>query len=568
MRHRNMFRCLAAVFALTLLTILLSSCDKDKPTQPTIPLNGTVSGVVTSPGRQVLPEVVVSIGTRSTTTDSNGEFIFSDIAPGSGVKVNFSKPGYIGTQKIITVNSARTTYCSTSLYVPYIQSFASGMAFTVTQESNTIDLPPNAFVDSQGNAFSGLVQAQVMFFDPTQSDNLNAFPGTFSGVQTDGTETMFESYGFFNATFVDNSNPSSALQLASGKQATVTSYIPPALQANAPATIPMWYYDTEDGKWKEQGSATKSGNTYVCNLNHFSFWNFDHPIIPSDRSTLTGRIVFDDGTGNLTPAPGAQVVATGINYGGYNVAYTDTGGLYSISVKANAQVKLQAFSGDNSSPFTDTINTPPSGQSLNLVDIVISDLNFTLKGILKDSSGNPVANSFAMIYRINPPSGTLDMHTWLQTDANGIFDVDYTYPYPGSTFNVQFRTTGNVQIYSQPISFTVPYAGEAVDFGSVNLFPPGTLTGRLQQTNGAYLSGGWMNLAQEGAVGEGMWFGSEVDTNGNFAVAGPPSTTINNMRISYSLEGTTLQSQLLTISFPASGATADLGTIVLSPAKK
>ncbi len=562
-----MLRCLIAVIFLSVLTLFLASCDKDKPTQPTTPANGFVSGVVTSPGREVLPDVLVSIGSRTTTTDSNGNFILNEIAPGSRIKVDFSKPGYISTQKIVTVNSGRTTYCSTSLYVPSIQSFSAGMAYTVVQQSNLIDLPANAFVDEQGNAFTGLVQAQVMFFDPTQAENLNAFPGSFSGVQTDGTETMFESYGFFNATFVDNANPSSILHLASGKQATITSYIPSALQANAPATIPIWYYDTEDGKWNEQGSATKTGNTYVCNVTHFSFWNFDHPITPTDSCTLTGRIVFDDGAGNITPAPGAQVVATGISYGGYNVVYSDAGGLYSINVKANAQVKLQAFSGENSSPFTNTINTPPSGQSLNLVDITISDLNFTMKGILRDSAGNPLSNIYGLIYRPNPPSGILNFSIWIGTDANGYFEADYTYPYPGSTFNLQLKATLRSDMYSTPISFTVPYAGETRDFGVVTMVPGGTITGRLQKNSGDYFGAGWVYAHQEGAVGEGMFFNGAVDANGYFSLQGPPSTSLNNMRLDCNEDNVNWQSQLLTLSFPASGGSTNIGTVVLSPAK-
>jgi len=451
--------------------------------------------------------------------------------------------------------------------MPQFHNFPSGAAYTLSQQSSTLDLPANAFVDAEGNPFNGAVQAQVMFFDPTSAENLSAFPGNFSGVQTNGTETMFESYGFFNATFVNNSNPSSVLQLASGKQATVTYAIPSALQASAPATIAMGYYDTTSGKWKEQGTATKTGNAYVGTVSHFSFWNFDHPIVPSDQCTLTGRIVLDDGAGGITPVPSAQVVATGVDYSSYNVTYTDAGGLFSVVVKANSMAKLQAFCGTNSSPFAGPMNTPPSGGSLNVGDIAISNLNFTMKGILRDAAGNPLSNIYGMLYRNNPPAGALNFSMWIGTDSSGFFETDYTYPYPGTTFDLQIRASTSQLLYSNPISFTVPYAGETFDFGAVNIVPGGYISGRLQQSTGDYFSGNWVYLNQEGAVGEGMWFNGQVDENGYFSIQGPPSASLNSMRFSYNLDNTTWSSALMTLNFPASGQTANIGTIVLSPAK-
>lgn len=91
----------------------------------------------------------------------------------------------------------------------------------------------------------------------------------------------------------------------------------------------------------------------------FSYGNFDHPVTINDQATITGRIVLDDGSN--TPVAGAQVVATGINYTGYTTATTNSQGLFDVSGKALSQAKLQAFSGVNNSPFTETIYTPAEG---------------------------------------------------------------------------------------------------------------------------------------------------------------------------------------------------------------
>jgi photosystem II stability/assembly factor-like uncharacterized protein len=112
--------------------------------------------------------------------------------------------------------------------------------------------------------------------------------------------------------------------------------VPSSILANAPATIPLWYFDEEQGTWIEEGSATLQNGSYVGNVGHFSSWNADAPI---QTSFLKGRVLCEDG---ITPVPGALVVAEGLDYTGWTSTYTDTLGWYILSVKANSQVKLQA----------------------------------------------------------------------------------------------------------------------------------------------------------------------------------------------------------------------------------
>jgi hypothetical protein len=198
---------------------------------------------------------------------------------------------------------------------------------------------------------------------------------------------MFESFGFISASFFKASDPSVVLDLADGKTAQITAPIPYTLMDNAPDTIPMWYYDESTGKWMEQGTGTKVGNNYVGDVSHFTYWNFDHPhhsgcaIHPHRQS---------DERGPGEPVAGAQVVATGINYSGYNRVYSDADGNFSIPVKASATCTLQAFAGINSSTVSDPITTPAAGGTLAFGDIIIADLSFTITGKLETASGDPL----------------------------------------------------------------------------------------------------------------------------------------------------------------------------------
>ena len=64
------------------------------------------------------------------------------------------------------------------------------------------------------------------------------------------------------------------LQLAPGKKAILKLPAP----ANSPATSPLWHFNEKYGLWIQAGVATKTGDTYTAEVNHFSTWNFDSGI--------------------------------------------------------------------------------------------------------------------------------------------------------------------------------------------------------------------------------------------------------------------------------------------------
>ena len=48
----------------------------------------------------------------------------------------------------------------------------------------------------------------------------------------------------------------------------------------------LWYFDEDAGLWKEEGSATLSGNVYTANVSHLSYWNEEHHIGGVRRLTI------------------------------------------------------------------------------------------------------------------------------------------------------------------------------------------------------------------------------------------------------------------------------------------
>jgi hypothetical protein len=43
------------------------------------------------------------------------------------------------------------------------------------------------------------------------------------------------------------------VELAEGLPATLTFAVPASMKDQAPATIPLWYFDEDEGIWKEEG---------------------------------------------------------------------------------------------------------------------------------------------------------------------------------------------------------------------------------------------------------------------------------------------------------------------------
>lgn len=540
----------------------VTACGDDDPTPPTDEY-GVVAGLVSAPDRSALADVTVRIGTKTTLTDTQGRFIISGVTPGAAVLVDFAKAGYIGNQKIVHVQKGKTIYTSSTLFVGVTATFSATEMGNIVDGNAFINIPANSFVTSQGAAFTGNVLAEMKFFDPTDAACLDAFPGDFSGIQTNGTETMFESYGFIAASFYDAANPTSELQLAAGSTAQIVAMIPASLQANAPETIPMWYYDEALGKWKQQGTASKQNTSYVGNVSHFTYWNFDHPIQITDQSTLTGKVVM---SGTNDPVAGAQVVATGVNYSGYTRAYSDTQGNFTLTVKASAQVTVRAVAGENMSPMSAVITTPASGASAEIDDLVITDLTFTVIGKLVDPDGNPVSPGYGQVYQINPPAGA-SFSAWLTIDATGDFEINTINPATDDRFDIQFRYTTRGTVFSAPIDFIVPLPGQIRDLGNVTMRPGGTLTGRAKDNQGNWFTDKSISFAAEGASGEGSMLHAQTDAQGNFSLVGPFSTNLTNIKASTWIEGAQYSSPTMTLHFPASGATGSLGTITLSPAK-
>ena len=164
------------------------------------------------------------------------------------------------------------------------------------------------------------VTGTVTYIDPTDPDQLAAFPGgDFLAAPTDGGEpVLIESLGLLEfALFDQDGNPITEL----AGPAEVCMRVPEGVPASDGETIPLWYYDPQAGIWKEEGQAVVEdrssdpnvGELWACGeVTHFTWWNVDRPV--QTHACFKFRMV-DETTGE--PFTDGRVwYAQGVSYSG------------------------------------------------------------------------------------------------------------------------------------------------------------------------------------------------------------------------------------------------------------
>ena len=390
-----------------------------------------------------------------------------------------------------------------------------------------ISLPANAFVDADGNAFSGNIDAELTVIDPREDPEL--MPGQYEALDgTTGEISNIESFGAINATFEDaDGNP---LQLASGQTATVRIPLS-GDSSDAPENIPLFYYDDESGYWVEEGSATLteiSGEFfYVGTVSHFTTWNADRVY---ETVYLTGCAVNEDSS----VAANVRVTATGIDYTGTSSVYTDAFGSFTIPVRMNSDLRIQAsgnglLSGSQEFYSSEEDETLSDCLTLSAVDISIElswseepeDLDTHLEG--PDDASD--SGQFHLYYS-DDDLIVGDESIFIDVDDTDGFGPEVTYlsgfPYDGTYSYYVYLFYGEGSIQDSPARVELNIAGNTSVFA-----PPSGEPSECWHVFDITVSGGESALTTVGEwVTRDDCYGSAEEGDGDVAAASATSTTV------------------------------------------
>jgi hypothetical protein len=395
MRFKNL------LYAASLILITVLACQKEVSvsnlpgTSNATTISATISGRVVNENGLPIQGAIVKAGTTTTQTNTNGEFNMNNATVvDKAAFVTVEKSGYFTGSRTFIAKANQKHFIEVEL-LPATNagtvSAANGGTVTLSNTS-AVTLPANAVVvKSTGAAYSGTVQVAMTWIDPTSNRLMRQMPGDLRGIDETSTEVGLQSFGMLGVELTGSAGEK--LQIAVGKKATLNFPLPASIVSTAPATIALGSFNEATGLWKQEGTATKSGNSYTAEVSHFSFWNCDAPFPQVQFSaTFTNQ--------NGQPLQHAQVRIKRTTVNSFTSGFTDNAGLVSGIVPKNEPLILEVYttSSCNTAIFTQNIGPFSTNTNMGTVAVTVSGANtYTVTGTVVNCSSAPVTAGYVNV---------------------------------------------------------------------------------------------------------------------------------------------------------------------------
>lgn len=433
--------------------------------------------------------VTISVANDNETTDDNGIAIVRNASV-------FERFGYIKASKDGFIHASRSIAPTTGLNQVRIMmlpetvsgSTSSGEIATISNGVGASVLLNGNYVNADGTEYTGSVDVILHHLDPTDATMPDQMPGMLYAQDADGEEQGLITLGMLAVELRGSGGED--LNLMEGTTATITIPVDASLIANAPSTIPLWYFDEVNGVWIEEGEATLEGNNYVGEVTHFSFWNYD---IPTDANVIC--LVLSDEDGN--PLANTLITITSTTFGttsgvtninGEVCGYMPSGEVLALNV-FNDACSSEAIFNTNIGPFN--IDTTVA-VTITLSGNITAE---TIIGTLADCDGNVVDNGYAIIDYLSTESSVV-------VGSDGSFeltiircteDLDFTvtgididglqqFPVENYTFTTPLTDVGNLMACDELEEF-VQYD---LDNGAQTLFVTENISANFSEGSGDF----------------------------------------------------------------------------------
>lgn len=547
---------------LLLLVVAFSSCESNDDNNNSGPNDDTFAenfgntaskdfiGQIVDIYNDPIQGVTIKIGSSTTQTDVNGVFIIN----GAQVYERFAyitatKTGYIDGSRSMVPTTGKNNVKIMLLPNSPMETIQSGVTSEVSIYSGTKVVFDGAFVDANGNDYSGSVQVAMFHLTPTDENISKLMPGMLYAQTETNEQAILETFGMLNVEL--RGSAGQKLNIKEGHTAEITIRIDDSQLATAPSSIPLWHFDEERGYWKEDGVATKVGNKYVGEVSHFSWWNCDAPF---PLVTLTVTIV--DTNGNGISNVGVGLIANGNTWP--VMGYTNNQGQISGLVPSNQTIVLNVYPdyySCNSSNIIYTTSIGPFSANTTLPNIVINNSPTTMSssvvGNLVKCDNTNVTDGYVILSRAGGYS--------VSPVTNGAFSFNEIYCPSNTQFTLKGYDLENLQTTdSIAYNFTAPIttignlqACTAVDEFISYQIDGGAPVFLIQQVSGATTIPGTinqnaLNLGASNATGGIYIWGSTnipgIYTTAQFSIEGNgvgyiASTTINTIQFNLNQVG-------------------------------
>jgi hypothetical protein len=386
-----------------LFLLVWTSCRKDQDVfvvEETIyaPFKvGVVGGLVTDVNGNALSNTSVNFktinGNYQTTTDSKGVFYFRNLdLPEERCYISTTSDGFFPGFRAFIPKKGIAEFIRINLFpIEVTNAFeaANGLDMELP-DGVQITIAPDAFFDQAGNAYNGTVNL-VHNFLPSNDSKMNLLmPGDLSARNAEGLWQSLATYGMMALHASDNAG--ALLQIVSPDKVALRMPINTSQLAMAPATIPLWSFDSENGYWTLTGTAQKQGDYYESNLADFTFLNW---AIPYPMIKLTTKLqLFALSAAYANAVVEVAVVGSGIcAYG-----LTDSEGNLETGVAANQVLALRVYSHCGEIMYETEIGPYSSDAKTAAVSLAANSSEIiTCKGKLVDCDEVPISQGYVTI---------------------------------------------------------------------------------------------------------------------------------------------------------------------------
>lgn len=354
-------------------------------------ISGLVLGQDENPieGAEVVCQTCVT--QTITKTDANGNFLMQDVENrGTSAYLTVEYAGMFKAFRRMGVLENIFNYTQVKLKnKERIGQVGSAQGGTLEHDSGaTITLPPEAVVDAAGTSYNGPIEVYAAWINPEATDLNQNMVGDLSGIDENSVVQALSTYGMLTIELVDPLG--NELNVAEGKEALLKFPVPQSMLANAPAIIPLWSYNEDNGYWVEEGEAELIDGFYEGLVEHFSSWNVDTKGDPID---ISGQIFIRHGGSDITPAY-YQVFVCGATIGQRGGWLSEDGSFLFYNFPANEPFILKVMDYCGEIVHQENYEGIPASEQLN--NIIINsgpDIEFkVVSGSAVDCNMEPVTN--------------------------------------------------------------------------------------------------------------------------------------------------------------------------------
>jgi len=445
---------------LLLVFTTFQSCYKDSITQtvtedsftPFTVYESEISGLVSDINGDPIASALLSFGSQSTMTNQDGYFKLENIrTQATGTLLVIESEGFLTSYR----NVALSKSIAVSLLIklnrkPDIQSFESSQGGILDiSENATIQFDANT-VQKEGSPYDGNVLISMLHVSKDDPQLYQRTPAELIGINQDEETQFLETYGMVYITITDDAG--NELQPASDSPAKLTVNIPSEFSTQAPQDMPIWSLDDMDGFWKEEGIATKVGNTYEADLPHFSWWNVDVPI---GRLINVCMTIEEEASGELIKNQNVIISADRVPFG---VQRTNNNGELCVLLPAGISMSVQFEDDCLSSSIADI---GPFTEKENVIDIELSinenteEVNFS--GIVTDCQDEILVLDYIIIKSKNTRFN-------IPIAEDGSYSFKTLCPKPNDLTEVFAYDPSTQKSYSRVTDFAAEADGTIPDF--------------------------------------------------------------------------------------------------------